>query len=295
MLRTLIIAIVAFFPGTAFSKEESIIFRQSIIGLEKATGGRIGVAVLNTSDRKWLNYHADERFALTSTFKVLLAAAILSRVDAGTENLERAIPFDQSDILSYAPVTSEHLSTGEMTVSELCAASIELSDNTAANLLLETLGGPKGLTDYLRSLGDETTRLDRNEPGLNKNTKGDGRDTTTPRAMASTLEKILLGKSLSPESGKLLRGWMITCKTGKAKLRAGIDPTWKIGNKTGSGGRGASNDVAIIWPMEGKPFLITVYCSGLRDKNGEKDSVIAEVGRITVATLFPDNAVLDSH
>ncbi len=261
-------------------------FEEALIKLEEKSTGRLGVAVLDTETGQILAHRGDERFAMASTFKAPLVAAVLARVDAGQENLSRMISYGSSDLLSYAPVTGKHIDEGEMSVADLCQAAVELSDNTAANLLLASFGGPAGLTKYLRSVGDEKTRLDRNEPTLNTNLPDDERDTTTPVAMAQTLAKLLIGNTLSPQSRQHLTDWMIGCQTGGRKLRAGLDPAWKVGDKTGSGENGASNDIAIVWPEGRKPIVIAAYSSGSQASTEEKDAVIAEVGKI-ISDEFP--------
>ncbi|HVE17279.1 MAG TPA: class A beta-lactamase [Chthoniobacterales bacterium] len=231
--------------------------------LEAAHGGRLGVAALDTGNGQRVGYRADERFAMCSTFKLLLAAAVLARVDAGEESLDRKVTYREADLLSYAPITRKHLPA--MTVGELCAAAIQYSDNTAANLLLRTLGGPKGLTHYLRSSGDKVTRLDRIEPELNSNLPGDERDTTTPAAVVGTMRRLLVGKALSKASSAQLNLWLVGNTTGDKRLRAGVAPAWKVGDKTGTGGLGAANDVAIVWPKEGSaPWLVAVFYSPRR-------------------------------
>ncbi len=261
-------------------------FEEALIQLEEKSAGRLGVAVLDTETGHILAHRGDEHFAMASTFKAPLAAAVLARVDAGQENLSRMISYGSSDLLSYAPVTGKHIAEGEMSVADLCQAAVELSDNTAANLLLVSIGGPAGLTKYLRSIGDEKTRLDRNEPTLNTNLPDDQRDTTTPVAMAQTLAKLLTGDALSPQSRQHLTDWMIACQTGATKLRAGLDPAWKVGDKTGSGENGASNDIAIVWPEGRNPIVIAAYSSGSQASTAEKDAVIAEVGKI-ISAEFP--------
>ncbi|MEO5812597.1 MAG: class A beta-lactamase [Rhodanobacter sp.] len=262
------------------------LFASRVAALEKDNGGRIGVAVISTDGAPLLSYRANERFAICSTFKVLLGAAVLARVDSILESLDRSIPYDSSAMLDWAPITRDHLAAGHMTVSDLNAASIQHSDNTAANLLLNIIGGPSGLTQYLRSIGDVTTRLDRNEPSLNTNMAGDVRDTTTPQAMAETLRKVLTGKYLSPASKEQLQAWMFGNTTGDSKLRAGFDKSWIVGDKTGSGENGASNDVAIVFPREMPPFIITVYYSGSTSSGEAKSAVLAEIARITGAILL---------
>lgn len=260
-------------------------FSDAVAALESVNGGRLGVAVWDTETGDRFGYRADERFAMTSTFKWVLVAAVLSRVDAGEETLDRQIRYDDSDILSYAPIAKQHLSEGEMTVAELSDAAIRYSDNTTANLLLETLGGPEGLTAYMRTHGDEVSRLDRYEPELNTNLPDDKRDTTTPAAMLHTMQAALVGDALSPASKKRLHDWLIRNTTGDAKLRAGLDPAWTVGDKTGSGERGASNDVAIVWRSNGAPVLIAVYYSDSALSNEAKSAVHAEVGRLVTAAL----------
>ncbi len=181
------------------------------------------------------------------------------------------------------PITRKELANGQMTIAALNAASIQYSDNTAANLLLDTVGGPKALTQYLRSIGDQTTRLDRNEPTLNANVAGDERDTSTPQAMAATLRKLLVGNHLSSASKQQLNAWLLGNTTGDAKLRAGFNPFWMVGDKTGSGSNGASNDVAIVYPRGQAPFIIAVFYTGSSLSGDEKSAVIAEVGKIAAA------------
>ncbi|MGJ4939078.1 class A beta-lactamase [Bradyrhizobium sp. HKCCYLS1011] len=257
----------------------------AIAEIEAKSGGRLGVALLDTASGELTGHRLDERFPMCSTFKVLAVAAVLARVDAGQEQLARHIPITQADLLSYAPVTKTHLDSG-MTVAELCEAAITLSDNTAANLLLASFGGPPALTRYLQSLGDSVTRLDRIEPDLNEATPGDARDTTTPAAMAKTVAELVTGSALSATSREMLIGWMIDCKTGAARLRAGLPSGWRIGDKTGSGYHGSANDVAVIWPQNRAPLIVASYLTETDALSDEKrNAVHAEVGRI-VARQF---------
>lgn len=282
LLMLLLASFVAASEATVSSNE----FTSKISRLESESSGRIGVSIVSANGTPLFSYRANERFAMCSTFKALLGASILSRVDANLESLDRAISYKSTDILDYAPVTKNYLITGHMTVSQLSAASIQYSDNTAANLLLDVIGGPKSLTEYLLSIGDNTTRLDRNEPFLNTNILGDLRDTTTPDAMAKTLQKILLGDYLSPASKEQLKAWMFGNTTGNSKLRAGFDKFWIIGDKTGSGENGASNDVAVVFPRGLSPFIVTVFYTGSATSNDTKSAVIAEVARITNYVLL---------
>jgi beta-lactamase class A len=236
-------------------------FERRLAEIEAGTGGRIGVFARDTGSGRTLAHRADERFATASTFKAPLAAAVLARIDAGDFGLDRRVPLTQADILAYAPVASKHVAEGSMSVTDLLGAMVGLSDNTAANLLLPLVGGPAGFTHWLRSIGDSETRLDRTEPELNTNIPGDARDTTTPRVMAATLERIALGDVLSEASRRLLVGWMETSPTGKARLRAGFPADWRTADKTGSGMNGAANVIALTWPPNRPPLVVASYMS----------------------------------
>jgi beta-lactamase class A len=248
-------------------------------------GGRLGVFALDTGSGRSIALDAHSRYAMASTFKVLLAAAILQQVDARVLSLEQVVTFGPQDMVSYAPVTSEHLAQGSITVGELCAAIIELSDNPAANLLLGLIDGPAGLTKFVRRVGDDLTRLDRREIELNTNIPGDERDTTTPHAMVHTLQKILTQDVLSSASRDRLIGWLVGSRTGLQRIRAGLPMDWKVGDKTGSGMNGAVNDVAIAWPPERKPALLAIYMSGSTLRTGELNEAQAEIAAL-IAEAF---------
>jgi beta-lactamase class A len=253
--------------------------------LERQHGGRLGVAILDTGNASRAGYRAGERFLMCSTFKLLAVAAVLVRVDHGVERLDRRIIFGNEAVLAYAPITRHRAGGQGMTVGELCQAAVTVSDNTAANLLLTSLGGPAAVTALARSLGDELTRLDRMEPELNVAAAGDLRDTTTPSGMLGDMQKILLGHTLSDTSREQLIAWLCATSTGDAKLRAGVPKGWKVGDKTGSGSRGESNDVAIIWPPGRKPLLVTAYYANSATDDATRNHVVAEVGRIAVASI----------
>nr|WP_254453699.1 class A beta-lactamase [Siccirubricoccus sp. G192] len=206
--------------------------------IEAASGGRLGVAVLDTLTDTRSGHRTDERFPMCSTFKLLAAGAVLARADAGRERLDRRIRFGRGDLVVYSPVTQERVGGDGMSLAELCAAAMTLSDNTAGNLLLASMGGPAGLTAYLRSLGDTVTRLDRIEPELNEAIPDDPRDTTTPAAMLANLQALALGPALSAGSREQLVGWLLGNRTGDTRLRAGLPDGWRTGDKTGSGGEG---------------------------------------------------------
>jgi len=249
-----------------------------LMALEKQLGLRINIAALDTGNGNSIFYRESERVLMCSTFKLMLVAATLARVDSKDENLDRVLHYQRSDLLDYAPQTSKNLARG-MSVRELCAAAIALSDNTAANLLFAGIGGPAGLTRYVRALGDSRTRFDRIEPSLNV---PDGElDTTMPSAMLANLKSLLLDDSLSVASRKLLTDWMIGCTTGLSRLRAGLPSGWRAGAKTGSGGVGQLNDVAILWPPGNrKPILVCAYTQGNKPDDAADDHALADIGKI---------------
>src|SRR5437773_7417037 len=195
---------------------------------ERETGGRIGLYAENLSSGAKIAWRAEERFVMCSTFKASLAAFVLARVDRGEDRLEDKVAYGAQDLLDYAPVAKANLAAGATSVSDMCKAIVELSDNTCANLLLARCGGPAALTDFWRSTGDTVSRLDHNEPELNRSPPGDPHDTTTPAAMAGTLRRFVVGEVLSPTSRQRLTGWMLDCKTGANRLRAGLPQDWKI-------------------------------------------------------------------
>ena len=252
--------------------------------MEEHGRGRLGIAAIDLGNGHRLLQRWDQRFPLASTFKLPLVMDVLARVDRRAERLDRPIRFRASEILPYSPTVSKQPHGGTLTVAELCAAAIEHSDNTAANLLLRTLGGPPGVTAYLRSLGDRVTRLDRNEPTLNEATPGDVRDTTTPLAMATLLARLVRDPILSPASKSRLFGWMRATDTGAARIRAGVPTGWTVGDKTGTTNTGG-NDVGILWPPHGAPIVVAIYFAEVRVSDAERDAVIAGAARSVVQHL----------
>lgn len=248
--------------------------------LDARHGGRLGVAALDTGTGRTLAHRGDERFAMCSTFKLLLAAQVLAAVDTGRERLDRRLTWTTDELISWSPVLEKHDGAAGLPVQALCEATMTISDNTAANLLLSEHGGPAGLTAWLRGIGDPMTRLDRNEPALNEATPGDPRDTTTPAAMVATLQKVLLGDVLSDASRTRLTDWAIGNRTGDKRLRAGL-PGWRVGDKTGTNNVGNSNDIGILWPPGDRaPVLVAAYYAESKGTPAERDAVLADVGRI---------------
>jgi beta-lactamase class A len=261
-------------------------FENRIAQIETETGGRIGVTAIDSGTDRRIEHRPNERFLMCSTFKLLAAAAVLQRVDRKEENLDRFVRYTQTDILEYAPVTKQHVAEGGMKLGALCEAAIEQSDNTAGNLLLQAIGGPAGLTKFARSLGDQVTRLDRIEPDLNIPLKeGDERDTTSAAAMCVDLVRILTTDSLSEKSRELLQDWLLNSETGANLIRAGVPKDWRVGDKTGRSGKGATNDVAVLYPANGTRVFIAIYTvvsSGSEEKRSE---IVANVAREVIAAL----------
>ena len=274
-------------PGSFLLGEQPQTTADILAAIEKKSGGRLGYAMLDTATGKSVSHRATERFPMCSTFKFLAAALILQRVEKGMEHLDRKIVFSTSDLVTYSPITEKRTGPNGMTIAELCLAAITMSDNTAANLLLASFGGPSALTQFLRSIGDPVTRLDRNETTLNEAKPGDPRDTTTPSAMLNNMHNLLLGDILSSASRDQLTQWLLKNTTGEARLQAGIPTDWKEGDKTGSGDNGTTNDIAILWPPNHAPILVAAYLTESPLSADGRNAILAEVGRATTHFIHP--------
>lgn len=260
--------------------EAAITAATDFAALEKACAGRLGVTLLDTASGRRFGHRQDERFPMCSTFKSMLAATVLSQAERAPALLDTRVPVRDDDLLSHAPVTRRHAGK-DMTVRDLCRATLITSDNTAANLLFGVVGGPPAVTAFLRASGDPVSRSDRLEPELNSFAEGDPRDTTTPAAMASTLQRVVLGEVLQPASRQQLADWLIDNETGDACLRAGLGKRWRVGDKTGSNGEDARNDIAVLWPLAGgAPWVLTAYLQAGAISNEQRAVVLAQVGRI---------------
>ncbi|ROO28754.1 class A beta-lactamase [Salinisphaera japonica] len=273
--------LVMFAP--ALANDRRAVFLARMKTLEARHGGRLGVSVCDTTGARRLSHRGDDRFLLCSTVKLPLAALILSRMDAGQESLERHIDYTRADLVTYSPETEQHVATG-MTLGAICRAGLTQSDNTAANLMFAAVGGPAALTDFIRALGDATTRSNRLETALNEPTLN-AKDTTTPNAMRGLMTRILLGDVLSHGARAQLLTWMQANQTGDHRLRAGLPSAWRIGDKTGSGGDNTAADIAIIHPGAGHAIVVSAYYAGSRASGEARDRVLADVGR-AVAELY---------
>lgn len=278
------LAIAALHVTKADAASPKIDIDARLAEIEAKTHGRLGVGILDTKTGDFYGRRVNERFPLCSTFKLLAAAMVLERVDRGAEALDRRINFGKNELVPYSAITKDHVGSKGMTVGELCAAAITLSDNTASNLIVQSLGGPKALTQFLRSLGDQATRIDRLLPAASKVPASDPRDGTTPRAMTYTVQRLLLGNVLTKASEAQLVDWLKSSKTGDARLRAGLPSGWSIGDKTGTCS-GATNDVAIIWPPERPPIIIAAFLNDTKAPNDAREAALADVARAAVAAL----------
>jgi beta-lactamase class A len=276
---------ISFLPMGAEAAPENL-WSQRLAAVERASGGKLGVFAVESGSGRTLAWRADERFPFCSSFKAPLAAFVLSKVDGGELRLDQRLPYGAADMLSYAPVARQHLADGAMTIEALCAAAVSYSDNTAANLLLRETGGPTALTAWMRAAGDTAFDLSHNEPKLNLSRLGDAHDTTTPRAMASSLRRFALGDGLSQASRAKFTGWLIANTTGAQRLRAGLPQGWRVGDKTGTFNEGwfSTVDIAVVWPPERAPWIISGFVTD-HASTAAGETALAQVGAL-VAQAF---------
>lgn len=259
---------------------------EAVTEAETELGARIGLAVHDLeTDQRW-EYKSNERFPLSSTFKTLACANVLQRVDLGKENINRVVRFSKSNLVEYSPVTENRVGRKGMSLSELCQATLSTSDNSAANFILQAIGGPKALTKFLRSIGDDTTRLDRWETELNEAVPGDKRDTTTPTAMVTTLEKLLIDETLSTESRQQLQSWLKGNKVGDALFRKGVPSDWIVADRTGAGGYGSRAISAVMWPPNRQPIVAALYITETDASFDERNAIIARIGEEIAKTVL---------
>ena len=277
----IVAAALPLLPALAAEKGDAL---QRLSELETTFAGRLGVVAINTGNGDVLSYRGDEAFPLCSTFKAMLAAAILQRSVLTPELLEKRITYRKSDLVTYSPVTEKHVQDG-MTVTELCAATVQYSDNSAANLLLKLLDGPEGLTTFARSIGDQHFRLERWETELNSAIPGDLRDTTTPLAMARSLQRLVIGDALPHMQREQLQAWLRGNTTGATRIRAGVPAAWQVGDKTGTGDYGTTNDVAVLWPPGKAPVVLTVYLTQNSKDASPRNETLAAATRVVVDWL----------
>jgi beta-lactamase class A len=255
---------------------------RALKALHKRVGGRLGVHILDSQSGRRIAYDDDSRYAMASTFKLMLAAALLWQIDKQAFTLEHPLAISKDDLLPTSPDVEAKLKAGasSMTVRDLCAAIVTSSDNAAANILLKGIGGPSAFTTFMRTLGDEKTRLDRTELDLNANVPGDPRDTTTPRAMVDSMLRVFTQDVITMRSRALIIDWMMQSRTGVDRVRAGIPKSWQVGDKTGTGMNGSVNDLVLAWPPERRPILIAVYMSESKLPLANLVAAHADIGRL---------------
>ncbi len=251
-----------------------------LASLEKQSGGRLGVSILDTATGRTLEHRASERFPMCSTFKLVLAAAVLADVQTGRVALEQHVAFTSGDLVVHSPFCAGKVGQGTATVGELCAAMLSVSDNAAANLLLRLIGGPGALTAFARRIGDADFRLDRLEPDINEARPGDPRDTSTPRAMRKTLQNLLTGAALGEASRRQLGAWLAECSTGALRLKAGLPVGWRLQHRTGGGLRGTTNDIGVYLPPNRPGIFIVAYLTASSGTDAAREAILAEVGRV---------------
>ncbi|MBD8530376.1 MULTISPECIES: class A beta-lactamase [unclassified Massilia] len=282
MLAALAAVPVYYLSGCAHSSAAAT--DAGFAALEKDLGGRLGVSALDTGSGRSIGYREHERFAMCSTFKAIAAAAILARDVEAPGLLQKRIRYSKDDLVTYSTVTEQHLQDG-MTLEQLCAATVIHSDNSAGNLILRELGGPEGLTRFVRKIGDTQFRLDRWETELNTAYAGDPRDTTTPAAMTATLNVLLLGAALPAHERAQLTQWMRDCATGATRIRAGVPADWKVADKTGTGGYGSANDIGVIWPTGRAPIVLSVYTVQYAQDSKARNDIVAAATRLVAGLL----------
>ena len=270
-------------PVRAYAQDDAAATAE-LRALEQEHQARIGLVAVDVDSGRRLAWRGDERFTFCSTFKVLLAACILDRSVSEPNLLTERLHWSPQKEVDWSPITGGHGGDG-MTIAELCAASLGFSDNTATNLLLDRLGGPRSVTDYVRKLGDVTFRLDRMEPELNLSALGDERDTTTALAYARTLQSLLTGQALPPAQRRQLLAWMAACTTGTGRIRAGLPADWQLAHKTGSSG-GLAHDVGLAESPDGRQILLVILTRSPDSADmARKESLIAAAARCALYEL----------
>ncbi|MGK5628928.1 class A beta-lactamase [Streptomyces sp. URMC 123] len=251
--------------------------------LERVYGARLGVHAVDTGTGREVSYNDGERFAYASTFKALAAGAVLRKYSLG--GMDRVIRYSRDDLIQHSPVTERHVDTG-MSLRDLCEAAVRYSDNTAANLLLDALGGPQGLDAALEEMGDDVIRMERREPELSRWTPGELRDTSTPRAMAEDLRAFVLGDALGKDEREQLTRWLRTNVTGDELIRAGVPKDWVVGDKTGTGSyHGARNDIAVVWPPGGAPIVMAIMSNRTAKDAAYDNKLIADAASVVAGEL----------
>lgn len=252
--------------------------------LEAKHDGRIGLMLLDADGATLLQHRADERFPMCSTFKMMLTACVLQHGASDAALMTRRVDYDKRVLMHNSPVTEKHVGQG-LSVQELCIAAMEYSDNAAANLLLDQIGGPSAVTAYARGLGDPDFYLVNQEGRLASGAPGEKSDTTTPQAMAHSLYRLALGGALPATQKELLLAWMRANKTGNKRIRAAVPAAWVVGDKTGSGDYGCTNDIAVLQRPGKTPLILAIYFTQQRKEAPLRDEVVAAAARMALASV----------
>jgi beta-lactamase class A len=292
-LLSLILVSVRLFTGgqvhveakekTEQTKHTSHATNREFVQLEKKFDARIGVYAIETGTHRTVAYRPDERFTYASTYKALAAGAVLQQ--NSVHKLHEVITFTKDDLVTYSPITEKRVDTG-MTLGEICEAAIRYSDNTAGNLLLKKLDGPNGFEKALKQIGDRVTKANRFETDLNEAIPGDIHDTSTARALATDLKAFTVGNVLPTDKRKILTDWMRGNTTGDQLIRAGVPKGWEVGDKSGAGGYGTRNDIAIVWPPKRAPIIIAILSSRDTKNATYNNELIAEAAKVTISALM---------
>jgi len=284
-LPLLLMAATIFFISIclpAYPNTPEMKVQNELAQLEASSGGRLGLSAINTGNNQRIQYRAEERFPMGCTSKLMGVAAILKKSMTNKLLLQEKITYKKEDLTNWDPVTEKHLADG-MTISELCAAAISVSDNTAMNLLAKKIGGPQGLNAFARSIGDDHFKLDHMWPEEAMASPDSLDDSTTPAAMEKSLQKFALGDVLAPSQREKLLIWLKNSNTGDARIRAGVPKNWIVGDKTGTGFYyGTTNDIAIIWPPQCPPIVVAIYYSHNKKQAHKREDIIASATRIVM-------------
>lgn len=276
--RRVIAGLVASAVPLAFGADARHSRDREVIRLERSIGGRIGVWVLDTASLAIWSYRANERFPLCGQYMLLACAALLMRADEGKIDMQSTVAVHPSDLVPMSPVTTHEAGVRRLSLAQLCEAALIQNDHTAGNLILDRVGGPEGLTDFIRYQGDSVTRSDRPSPGVMDAAPGDLRDTTTPHAMGEHLRAMLFGEALSTTSQRLLLTWLLANRTSHNRLRARLPRGWEVGDKTAVGKNGTLNNVAIVWPVNHKPLIASVFVTETKAPLELRNAAIAAIG-----------------
>ena len=280
------LVLVASFSVSQASHADDSALKASIQTIEQALGSRVGVSWYDENSSRLWHYRGDEAFPLTSTFKAFACAALLARVDAKQEDLQRQVAIHKQELITYSPVTEKF--TGKtLSTADLCAAAVTLSDNTAGNLVLESIGGPAGFTRFMQALGDQKTVLSRWEPDLNEATPGDTRDTTSPNAAVQSLRTLVSGDALSQDSRQTLIGWLRDDQVADQLIRSYLPESWIIGDKTGAGGYGSRAIIAVIWPPQKKPIYLAIYLTQTDASMEKRNQALVDISKLLLTPLLP--------